>query len=577
MVGGGSGCRWRWWPEAVVADGNRSDYIKFAIPLYNASIKGDWKAAEAILGERPELVRWAITENHETALHVASSTKSNSSVNKFVENLVRRMTKEQLELRNTSSNTALCLTAVAGNVEIARILVNENRNLLNIPGYQNMMPLYMACLSGQREMVKYLYDNSDRMSGDFWTHQNRGWVLLKCVESDIFVCIKLSRTLTHSDAGVLTAEPLPKYKKGPIPSSQLASNCYKSIHNGGKNMVSEILGGSTTVDAQNVALQIVTDREELRKNEDVLRLLAQKPNAFRETKLNYFRKVINQILHVNIRHAEDPSCDALKLLRVIWTTIARLPKNEIDNIVRGPPDKITTGKEEKPDMLQLVRTISEVIQYIPVTVCGLLNLDNVPTKREYETRYAERDENTRHGIKKYSSRVLFVAAENGNTEFVVELIRQYTDLIWKVNDDNQSIFHVAVSHRHEGIYNLLYEIGSMKDMITPLRDHNDNTLLHLVGMSARKKRLGDVSGYALQMQRELLWFKEVESLMPPSYRKRKNKDGLTPHELFTNEHKELLFAAEKWMKDTASQCMVVAALIATIVFAAAFTVPGGYC
>nr|GEW37128.1 ankyrin repeat-containing domain, PGG domain protein [Tanacetum cinerariifolium] len=65
-------------------------------------------------------------------------------------------------------------------------------------------------------------------------------------------------------------------------------------------------------------------------------------------------------------------------------------------------------------------------------------------------------------------------------------------------------------------------------------------------------------------------------MIPPSYRDRKNKDGLTAYELFTMEHKDLVTLGESWMKETANQCMVVAALIATIVFAAAFTVPGGY-
>lgn len=101
---------------------------------------------------------------------------------------------------------------------------------------------------------------------------------------------------------------------------------------------------------------------------------------------------------------------------------------------------------------------------------------------------------------------MFAAAEAGNTKFVVELIRKYPDLIWKVNDNNQSIFHIAVEHRHEGIYNLLYEIGSMKDLITPLKDPKENNMLHLVGKIAKQKRLQDVSGVALQMQRELLWF-----------------------------------------------------------------------
>ncbi|GJV98183.1 hypothetical protein Tco_1553435 [Tanacetum coccineum] len=77
----------------------------------------------------------------------------------------------------------------------------------------------------------------------------------------------------------------------------------------------------------------------------------------------------------------------------------------------------------------------------------------------------------------------------------------------KVNDDKLSIFHIAVKHRHEGIYNLLYEIGSMKDLITPLKDGDENNMLHLVGKSAKRKRLQDVSGVAFQMQRELLWFK----------------------------------------------------------------------
>ncbi|MCE3050659.1 hypothetical protein HAX54_047770 [Datura stramonium] len=55
---------------------------------------------------------------------------------------------------------------------------------------------------------------------------------------------------------------------------------------------------------------------------------------------------------------------------------------------------------------------------------------------------------------------------------------------------------------------------------------------------------------------------------------RDSKDR-TPGVLFTEEHKELVQEGEKWMKETASSCMLVAALITTIMFAAIFTVPGG--
>jgi hypothetical protein len=59
------------------------------------------------------------------------------------------------------------------------------------------------------------------------------------------------------------------------------------------------------------------------------------------------------------------------------------------------------------------------------------------------------------------------------------------------------------------------------------------------------------------------------------YKEEKNKDGKTPRELFTESHKELMKEGEKWMKSTATSCTVVGALIVTIMFAAAFTVPGG--
>ena len=54
-----------------------------------------------------------------------------------------------------------------------------------------------------------------------------------------------------------------------------------------------------------------------------------------------------------------------------------------------------------------------------------------------------------------------------------------------------------------------------------------------------------------------------------------NTNSKRPRELFTESHKELVKEGEKWMKGTASSCTVVAALIVTIMFAAAITVPGG--
>lgn len=64
-------------------------------------------------------------------------------------------------------------------------------------------------------------------------------------------------------------------------------------------------------------------------------------------------------------------------------------------------------------------------------------------------------------------------------------------------------------------------------------------------------------------------------LCHPSLQERQNKDGEIPSYTFSKNHQKLLEEGEKWMRDTATASSVVAALIITIVFAAAFTVPGG--
>ncbi|KAA8541207.1 hypothetical protein F0562_025186 [Nyssa sinensis] len=173
------------------------------------------------------------------------------------------------------------------------------------------------------------------------------------------------------------------------------------------------------------------------------------------------------------------------------------------------------------------------------------------------------------------SPLLFTAAELGNEVFVIELLRSYPDFVLQVNFDKQSIFHIAVLHRHEPIFNLIYEIGTLKELISTYRDNDDNNMLHLAAKLAPPNQLNAISGSALQMQRQLVWYKEVEKIVQPSYRDMKNKNGQTPHDLFTMEHKELMKEGEKWMKDTAKSCMIVTTLIAIVVFLSAFVIPGG--
>ncbi|XP_026461063.1 uncharacterized protein LOC113362782 [Papaver somniferum] len=139
------------------------------------------------------------------------------------------------------------------------------------------------------------------------------------------------------------------------------------------------------------------------------------------------------------------------------------------------------------------------------------------------------------------------------------------------------MIQMAIEERNKTILYLICDRCREDNKINllSLRDKGNNTILHYAAKLAPSPQLNSVSGAALQMQRELLWYKGVESLVLEQNKFMRNKEGETAQYIFTKEHKELMEKGEKWMKYTSQSCMLVATLITTVAFAAAFTVPGG--
>ncbi|XP_010490992.1 PREDICTED: uncharacterized protein LOC104768664 isoform X2 [Camelina sativa] len=180
---------------------------------------------------------------------------------------------------------------------------------------------------------------------------------------------------------------------------------------------------------------------------------------------------------------------------------------------------------------------------------------------------------------------LLFAVRYGNVEFLVEMIKNNSELLWSTRTSSSStLFLLAVEFRQEKVFSLLYGLDDRKYLLLADKDCDGNGILHLAGFPSPPSKLSSVVCPPLQMQRELQWFKEVERIAPAIEKERVNTEEQTPIEIFTKEHQGLREEAEKWMKDTATSCNVVAAfivtvtlaaLIVTVIFAAVFTVSGG--
>ncbi|XP_028770082.1 uncharacterized protein LOC114727546 [Neltuma alba] len=178
--------------------------------------------------------------------------------------------------------------------------------------------------------------------------------------------------------------------------------------------------------------------------------------------------------------------------------------------------------------------------------------------------------------KRMIGKALLAAAKSGNVEFFKKVSTANPELISMVtfSQQKENAFFSAVKYRQAEIFNLLHGFR-FKNVVAAMFLENNNNLLHTAAKLAPPSQLYRIPGAALQMQREWQWFKAVQSMVNLGIERRHNKDKLTPLEYFRENHKELRNKGEKWMKDTATSCSVVGALIVTIMFAAAFTVPGG--
>ncbi|BAT87225.1 hypothetical protein VIGAN_05057000 [Vigna angularis var. angularis] len=172
------------------------------------------------------------------------------------------------------------------------------------------------------------------------------------------------------------------------------------------------------------------------------------------------------------------------------------------------------------------------------------------------------------------STAMFDAAKYGNTMILKFIFKYYPELLFEVDSTKQrNLLHIAILHRQEAVYKLILKQGDFKNMMVQLVDFNDNNVLHLAAKLEKPEQKFGLSTNYVQMRTEETWFKEVQKIVPPSMKTKKNKDGLTPIELFHQSHKELHKESASELKSLANTLIVVATLIITLGISVAITIP----
>ncbi|CAL0307482.1 unnamed protein product [Lupinus luteus] len=169
------------------------------------------------------------------------------------------------------------------------------------------------------------------------------------------------------------------------------------------------------------------------------------------------------------------------------------------------------------------------------------------------------------------SAVLFDAVKYGNVNVVKWLLYMNRELLMqKESNEGRNILHFVILYRQSSIFKLILKMQTVNLIIRAVDKEHNNVLHYAAHLPETSSSLRS----NIQMQRELVWFKEVEKNVPGELKTRKNNKGKTPKDVFYGNHKKLSDEVKDEAKGIANSGMLVATLIATVVFAAALTVPG---
>ncbi|KAI3950586.1 hypothetical protein MKW92_053689 [Papaver armeniacum] len=478
-------------------------------------VNNDWEKAKEVLEENPEAINRGLTEISSTILHLAIGYNAGMT---FVEEIVKRMTPAVIEYKSTEMGDTALHSAVLyyGRTESAKLMVNKNPGLTQIRNKEGMVPLELALhhvTIGQKDIVEYLYS--------------------------------------------VTKDEYPSPFEG--------------------NVGARLLCSAIDANFYDIALSLVDRFPDLIMEKSLahdmcaFEVLARRPFTFRSgAKLTWWQNCIYSIIQVDHMQNHDTDNESDE-------------ENPLENSRCTKAVNGLIGSSRKKVKKIVTNLVSVHLMPCLERVLRIKNLKNKKSMHEQATSLVKQmvvhigeAANRSQTIEflKDNPNIMKAAIRHGITEFMVECLAEFIYLA-DYRLPEQNIIEMAIAERNELMVNLICKSTIKKIDLVSRIDNDGNTILHYAAKLAPPAQLNLVPGVAIQMQRELQWFKGVESIMSENDRFKRNKKGETAQFVFSEEHKKLVKEGEDWMKDTSGSCMIVTALIATVAFAAAFTVPGG--
>uniref|UniRef100_A0A5B7ALN6 PGG domain-containing protein n=1 Tax=Davidia involucrata TaxID=16924 RepID=A0A5B7ALN6_DAVIN len=486
--------------------------------LYAALMSGDERKVIELCRQIPEGPLHILTIHNDTVLHMATYSKQKE----LVLNLLKEVPENQsdkLTHQNEIGNTILQEAATSNRiVPAAEEMLRRAPELLSMRNRNGETALFRAARFGKNDMFRFLDDQVNKILGS--DHGREADRKAFYHRNDNTTILHISILNEYFDLAILIAT---KYEY----------------------LVSERDGDNMTA----------------------LQLLACNPSVFKCGSKHGFlkRRLINSCAPTEDTTvtAEDESCCRVPLWEAIQNqkqkceSALELAKFLIERDISWEATK-TAIDQSKPKIHKYGGPCSASQGQ------GVDEIQTDPTSLEISSSTV-----------KIAETPLFLATKSGCTEIVEEILKMYPQAVEHIDDEGCNILHVAIKYRQIQILDIVEKMEI--PMIRLLRkiDDNGNSILHMVGIIADDRRVEDMRSPALLLQEDLLLFERVNKISTAHFIKHFNSEGQTAEKLFAENNAKLRADAKEWLKRTAENCSIIAVLIATVAFTAAYTIPGG--
>ncbi|XP_058115638.1 uncharacterized protein LOC131258372 isoform X3 [Magnolia sinica] len=589
-------------------------HIERAVPmtsenLFEKAMRGDWDYVVEVFEKKPEMQNASLTRSNDTALHIAVSDNKTDVVEKLVE-IVKRNPETKLEdMVDGRKDTPLHLAAAQGNIRMCRCMAQNNLNLIKARNKDGETPLFLAVLHGKASAFLYLHgigqlEPSDiihckRNDGDTILHvaivggyydlaykiiqmfpllvdyynakgnsclhllakhpsSFRSGCNLGPIEQLIYYCM-----IDPLNFEVKTSKDL-NFKSPIVPENyKTCIDFLKLLENTIRIIVANLMPWSTR--------KKVTEEN----GPDATRRCAGGSRAWCIRKLKIIDKEISDGKGEGTQMERNGHIKGklpfpinyitflkfLELVLELLLVIFGLGNPPIEELVKKILNIASTEKNSAPVEVSKDGQKNAVFVKIGITEPNEYKLIMVMDK---ENKQEEGKQET----------PILVAARMGVKEMVQTILKHIPVAIEDVNRDGKNVVLLAVENRQPHVYKFLLDKYSYKERVFHKLDNDGNSALHLAA-TCGQNRPWRIHGAALQLQWEIKWYKFVKGSMIRHFFTHYNEKGHTPKEVFTKTHAELVNEGSAWLTITSQHCSVVAALIATVAFATAATVPGG--